>query len=131
VVIVGVLGWAIAQFGSVRDARLYASGVRIVAEGTPIEIPEGRAGETREAAFLVRNLSGNPVQIIGASKSCGCIEVEKLPLTVPRKGVKEVRLTINLEQAAEGAINQAIVFHTDDAATPRFAVTVSGRVLGQ
>lgn len=129
-VVVVALTWAIAECGTLRGAYLYASGVRIVVEGASIRFPDGRAGEDRDAAFLVRNLSGNPVQILGVNTSCGCVSVEKLPVTVAPAGVKEIRLTIHLEESASGTVEQTLRFHTDEPTTPRFSVKVSGRVIG-
>ena len=130
-VVVLVLTWAIAVYGTPRRAWLYASGVRLMVEGAPIRFGDARAGEDRDAAFLVSNLSDDPVQVLGVKTSCGCIAVEKLPVTVPPRGTKEVRLTIHLEESFSGTVEQALTFHTDEPSTPRFLVKVSGRVIGR
>lgn len=129
--VVVVLTWAIAVYGTPRRAWLYASGVRLVVEGAAIRFGDARVGEHLDAAFLVSNLSNHPVHVLGVNASCGCLAVEKLPVTVPALGTKEVRLTIHLDETPLGAVEQSMTFHTDEPSTPWFSVKVSGRVIGR
>ena len=42
---------------------------------------------TREVMFEFTNLTAEPVQIVGVRKSCGCVVLEELPLTVAPLGM--------------------------------------------
>jgi hypothetical protein len=127
--VIAGLGWALAEFGSLRHAWLYASGIRLAINKTSVQVPDGKPGDERDAAFLVHNLSDRPVQIVGVHTSRVCVSTEKLPVTVPPTGAKELRLTLHLEDAATGTVEQVVTYHTDEPSVPRFEVRVSGRVI--
>ncbi len=128
-VVVLVLSWSIGEFGSLRHAWLFASGLRLIIDDPEVRLADGKPGESRDAAFLAHNLSDHPIRIFGVTTSCSCVATDNLPATVPPKGIKELRLTLHLGQAASGTVNQTAVYHTDDPTAPSLGVKVSCRVV--
>jgi len=129
VVVIG-LTWSIAAYGSLSHAWLYANGVRVFVKDPMARFPDGKPGDERQAEFLVHNLSANPIQILGVNVSCGCVSTDdKLPATVPPRGIKAVRLALHLEKTPSGVVDQTIIYHTDEPTAPDLVVKVSCRVI--
>ena len=129
--LVCILGftWAITEFGSLSQAWLYASGVRLLVKEPTVRLAEGKPGDDRQAEFVVYNLSSHPIQILGANISCGCVSADdKLPATVPARGIKALRLALHLEQTPSNMVDQTVTYHTDEPTAPNLAVKVSCRV---
>ena len=130
-VIAASLCWSMAVYGSPRNAWLYANGVRIVVDKRTVQVADGRIGDVREGAFLVHNLSDRPVRILGAHVTCSCVSTDKTPMTVPAGGTKEVRLHLDIDKRANRTVEQTLTYHKDEPSTPRFAATISCRVIDQ
>ena len=129
-VAVASASWAIFNFGSVHDAWLYAKGVRVAVEPATVILPEGKPGDEREAVLSFHNLTDKPVAVLGATTSCTCISmVDKLPVTILPKGMKELRLKMNMGGSKSGRIERTVVCYTDHPATPSLTVKIRGRLI--
>lgn len=127
---VAYASWAIFNFGSVHDAWLYAKGVRVAVEPTAVILPEGKPGDEREAVLSFHNLTDKPVAVLGATTSCTCISmVDKLPLTILAKGMKELHIKTTLGGSKAGRGQRTVVFYTDHPAAPSLAVKITGRLI--
>ena len=130
VVILGGLGWAFANFGSLHDAWLFANGVRAVIEPKALNVGEGRGGESRDAAFRVRNLTSQPVTILGATVACSCVTCDKLPVTIAPRSALDLGVSFHFEGRDQVDISQGVTYHTDHPTVPTLKGIVRGRVLG-
>ena len=68
IVVLGIVVWVLANFGSVRGAWLYAMGARVMVEPRLVALPDGRVGDTRTADF------SGPAQPCGPARNgpwCG------------------------------------------------------------
>ncbi len=124
----GCVVWAIINFGSLYHALLYAGGARVTIEPRAVTVPEGKEGDAREVVFLIRNLTDNPVRVVGVTTSCTCVSTERLPVVLPARGAKELHVALRLAKSPTGSIVQSVIYHTDHPAAPNLAVTVTGRV---
>ncbi|MFI5457735.1 MAG: hypothetical protein ACHRXM_20020 [Isosphaerales bacterium] len=122
------VAWAIINFGSLRHAWLYAGGARVTIEPKAVTVQEGKEGDSREAVFLIRNLTDKAVGVVGVTTACTCVSSERLPVVLPPKGTKELRVALQLVKSPTGKTVQSVVYHTDHPAAPSLAVTVTGRV---
>jgi len=129
IVALGLLGWALVSFGSVRDAWLYAMGARVFIEPRRFEVTDVRAGETRRMVFRLRNFTDRPLTVLGAETTCSCLSLEdKPPLVVPPKGTGQLRLTFALRDDAKGQFEGSMVYYTDDPSSPRLRAGLRIRV---
>lgn len=87
-----------------------------------------KAGEDCEAVFLVRNLTDQPVRILGVTTSCACVSTAKLPVVVPPRETRPMPVALHLEGAQPGFIVQTATYHTDHPAAPSLRATVKARV---
>lgn len=73
------------RFGSLAVARAYY-------RGKPLEVVEPlgmyRYHSDRRISFvlLVRSNSPYPINLVGASATCGCMQIDGLPITLPALG---------------------------------------------
>ncbi len=123
------IGWSILEFGSLRQAWLYAGGVRLDVVPAVVQVADGRNGEMRKASFRVRNLSSRPLRILGADASCGCVSLDRLPLIIPPRLHRDLGVSVHLERGAPGPFEQTVTYNTDEPTQPRFVVQVVGRVV--
>lgn len=70
------------SFGSFSDAVAYFQGYRVVPVERVVSLSRAVVGQRATFAFRLRNLSGQPVRVVGADASCGCVAVDDLPLTI-------------------------------------------------
>lgn len=122
--------WAFARFGSLRDAWLYMGGARVVIERSALALPTGEVGETQVAEFLLRNLTSEPVKVLGATVSCDCVTTEGLPAEVVAGGSVRLRSAVHLDGRITGPFEQSVVYYTDHPVVPSLRVVIRGNVLG-
>jgi hypothetical protein len=122
------VGWAWFRFGSLRDAWLYAGGARVVIDRSALALPTGNVGDTQAAVFRLRNLTSQPVKVLGASVSCDCVSTEKLPAEVPPGGAHDLRSTVHLDGRVTGPFEQFVTYYTDHPSAPALRVTIRGHV---
>jgi hypothetical protein len=115
-VVPGVLVVAVIFFGSLDSALGYLSGRSLLV--TPVErfIGEVEASQQVTTAFLLRNISGEPIRILGADASCGCVAIEDLPVTVPANESQSIRISLR-GSAKPGVQRETATLICDDSAS--------------
>lgn len=116
------------RFGSLRDAWLYAGGARVAIDRSALALPTGNVGDTESAVFRLRNLTTQPVKVLGASVSCDCVSTEKLPAEVPPGGSLLLRSAVHLDGRVTGPFEQFVTYDTDHSSAPSLRVTIRGHV---
>ena len=86
--------WSYATYGNVRSGWLWLSGYKLVAEEYRIDLGEAPAGESKSGMFLLRNLTGKPVVVLGVEADCSCLAASELPVSVPPKGILNFRSVV-------------------------------------
>jgi hypothetical protein len=128
-VAIGFVVWALIQFGSPREAASYIQGDRLLIEPRMAWVGEGLAGEGRQATFLVRNRSNEPVTIVGASSSCTCVLTDRLPIQIPPGEDRSLHVEFQLDGKASERVEQSLTYITDYAPQPTIPVKIAGRVI--
>ena len=75
--------WSYVTYGDIRSGWLWFSGYKLVAEQYRIDLGEVPAGESKPITFRLRNLTGEPVLILGVETDCSCLAASELPVTIP------------------------------------------------
>jgi hypothetical protein len=128
-VVLVYLAWSLFCFGSVRDGLLFVKGVRLAIEPETVPVGAGRPGEERRARFRVRNLSGKPITLHGATTSCTCLSVDPLPVTIPAGREKPLGLSLVLRGKPLQSFEQVVSYMTDLPEQPSVRVKVVGRLI--
>jgi len=69
-----------------------------------------REGETVTGTYVLKNMSNEPVTVLGAQTSCGCMVPEGLPLELPPGGSGNLTVVIKVGPAgAMGSFKQSAV----------------------
>jgi hypothetical protein len=117
----GVYFWA----GSLSHARAQLRGDRVLVSPFTYQLGMAEEGTRRTASFRLTNLSDAPISILGAEAACGCTATQDLPLLVPPKATKVVRVEVTFF-AHEGDFCRDLMFLTDSADTPRVEARICG-----
>lgn len=122
-----VLGMAVAwlAFGSVPVALRYLRGERLIAQ--PRQLDAGTLSTTAPviARAEIRNYTGHPVRLLGASYRCTCVVAGDLPATIPAGG--SFPLTLKIQARPDKlTVDEPVVVFTDSRAAPRLVVRVRG-----
>ncbi len=115
------------RFGSIRAAADFISGERILVDSTAKNFGSLPSGEGRVVSFLVTNMSGRPLGLVGSSTSCPCAVPTELPATIPNLGQKKIDVRVT-RFAKDGPFDQKILLFLDDPAIRVLKLGVTGYV---
>jgi hypothetical protein len=115
----------VGRFGSVGASIAYLRGERLVAESPSRSIGSVRPGEDARLGFLLRNLSGDPITVLGARSECACVVAEDLPFAVPPSGGREVGVRLRAPEAS-GPFTERVALFTDCPGQADVVLCISG-----
>jgi hypothetical protein len=128
IVFLGVaVGWAYFRSGSWALVLPYLSGERLLVEPTMVQLGEQKPGAVAE--FRVRLLNATPgdVRLLGAQKSCSCITVDDLPLSIPAGHSLELQFLVHIANTT-GEMRHSVKFFTDYPDLRTFPVKIQASV---
>lgn len=67
-------------YGNIRDGLAVLNGVAVSSTHGPVNLGPVYVGESYQARFELKNLTGDAITVLGASTGCGCSVAEGLPL---------------------------------------------------
>jgi hypothetical protein len=123
VLVVCLLGWAKAHFGSLTAARAYFRGQVVEVSFTPSERKDANDNSLSvdEVAIAFTNNAPKAITIIGAITQCHCLQVKGLPLPLPPLSACNLASAM-LKRAANGSKSDGprrVVFVTDSPLMPQ------------
>ena len=121
--------WALFHFGSFGNAMAYVRGRSLVAERTTISAGEVQPGTKVIARFRLRNLSFRPVTVVGAARSCACVVVDELPLTIRPGSVADLSLQFKAIVTPADAEVEHTVLLMLDVDNPPIVLKATARAL--
>jgi len=116
-------------FGSLGSALAYLKGDRLLADRRSQSFGEVERGQRPVVSFGLTNASDRKITILGAKTQCTCVFAEDLPLTIPPRSRRSVKVAVRTD-SREGAIQEPIYLFTDFPKQPRVELRVLGRVSG-
>lgn len=128
--LIGLLAWAWATFGSVRSALSYANGDRLIADAAAKSLGVVAPGEEFPVSFALRNYSGRDIAIIGAKTSCACIATDGLPMTIPARSERELVVKVNAPEEA-GDIRERVYLYTSHDRQTELVLKIEGTSRGR
>lgn len=96
-------GFSLIRFGSIRAGQAWVQGLKIYAENWRIEEDYELKDETKSMNFKIRNISSDPVSILGFRNSCTCTLVDSIPHVIEPNGTIEVNVLIRIDPARSGS----------------------------
>jgi len=75
--------WSYATYRDIQSGWLRLSGYSLIVEQHQIDLGEVLAGESKSGTFRLRNLTGEPVYILGLQSDCSCLATAALPIAIP------------------------------------------------
>lgn len=115
------------SLGSLEAGVSYLRGNRLFLDQHTRDLGIVDAG-THEVAFRVKNLSSQPVQIVGAKTSCSCVVAEDLPVTIEPSASLLLRIRVQIDDRRGSRYSQTMQLITDRGVEPAMAVTMLATV---
>jgi hypothetical protein len=120
---------ALYSFGSLGPALGYLRGDRLIPDAYAKSFGTVEQGEVRTINFQLKNMSNQPIRILGGRPSCSCLVVDQLPMTLPLNGECRIRVGVR-SSLRSGRIAESIRLFTDLPSQSSLELKVVGRVLG-
>jgi hypothetical protein len=119
-------GWSFLHFGTFKAGGAWLRGDPVHVLESVVDLGERPAGERAEAACVVWNFSRDPVRILGSRTSCSCVVIDGLPMTIPPRSKKAIRVDVAVDSEPE-SFEQKAAFYTDQPEVEEFIFRVVGR----
>ncbi|MDR1385237.1 MAG: DUF1573 domain-containing protein [Planctomycetaceae bacterium] len=103
VLVIGGIG-CYYVYGSLSAGWARLNGYILYVENDTLDFGTISADQTRTGVFRLRNLSQQPVIILGAEADCSCVQSADLPLTVSPGTVIDFPVTFYSSQKDEGSL---------------------------
>lgn len=87
--------WVLLRYGLVDAARQHFAGRSLAATNAAVTV-EGVPGGQAVAEFELRNVASVPVTIHGAETQCGCVALDRFPITVEAGAKLPLRLGVHV-----------------------------------
>jgi len=103
VAMLGVVGtlfvlWSYATFGDIRSGWFRLGGYHLIAEEYQIDLGTVSSGESKPGTFRLKNLTGEPVFILGIESDCSCLTTAELPIEVPGDKVFDLEVLFQADR---------------------------------
>jgi hypothetical protein len=118
---------ALYAFGSFGPALDYLKGDRLMADRSSRSFGEVEQGQRLTIVYELTNASGREITILGAKTNCTCVFAEELPLSVPPRSRRAIKIAVNTD-SRDGLIQESISLFTDFPRQPVVELRVLGRV---
>jgi hypothetical protein len=106
--------WSIVSYGDIISSLAAINGSRVIAKTQTRELGEVLAGETLTTKFLLKNISSQPVGVIGAWADCGCITTSELPFVISPQSQVEFDVKVHTDTVMVGEkITRQVLLNLD------------------
>ena len=112
------LGWSTWRYGSPLGFLQALDGKVLIAERMVLYCGEARPGDEPVATFRLRNVTNQPVRVVGMRLSCGCGTTRECPFAVAPGETQLIPLTIHITDrtpAGELRVGNELLLDTPSA----------------
>ncbi len=127
-ILLGYCAWSLWRYGNVTDGIAFLNGFVLVAEKPTLELGDVSVGSKAEGVFILKNLTNQPITILGAKPECPCVVTSELPVQVDRLSSSPFRLRF-VPRTQEA--NQSVAYRTLlylDVDSPSIILTLAASV---
>jgi hypothetical protein len=126
-----VAGWGVFVYGSAYAIPALAEGRTLISGSSAVSVGDLSIGDRKMVSFDLINLDDRPVSINGMGVSCTCVQEDQLPMEIPPRSRRRLRLSVRpLPKQAGQPFLQKINLYSSTPGPP-VSVVVQGRVLKQ
>ena len=96
--IVGIsYGIVVATYGSFRGFSAQLAGDTISIEPTSLDFGQEELGTIQDRWVVVHNWSDRPLSVVGGTANCSCLTTQDLPILIPPKESKSIRIQVKFK----------------------------------
>jgi len=126
-----VAGFGALVYGSAYAIPALAEGKTVIADSSAVTAGNLRVGNREIVSFALINLASRPVTINGMGATCTCVQTDQLPMEIPPRSRRALRLWVRPLAAQAGKpFAQNITLYLSTPGDP-VSVLVQGTVLKQ
>jgi hypothetical protein len=128
-ILLGCSGWSIWRYGNVTDGIAFMNGFVLIAEKPTLELGRVAVGDKVEGIFVLKNLTGRPITILGAKPECSCVATSELPIQVEAFSSVHFKLqfTPGKGEASQSVVHHALLYTNIDS--PEVTLTIKADIL--
>lgn len=127
--LVGLSIWAYLTFGSIYAAVGFLRGDGLAADTATQSFGVAKPGSTSEMIFNIRNITRQPITILGAATSCNCLVVDSLPKKLGAGETYPLKVRIRIGPKL-GDFHQDMELFTDYPTQPSMPLELTGIIVG-
>ncbi len=90
-------GIVVATYGSFRGFSAQLGGDTISIEPTSLDFGQGELGAIQDRWVVVHNWSDRPLSVVGGTANCSCLTTQDLPILIPSKESKSIRIQVKFK----------------------------------
>lgn len=124
------LAWSLLSYGSVAIGWAALRGDRVSLVPHTLDLGWVKAGETTHASLIVWNLTNHELSLIGGRTSCGCLQIDGLPVKIRAGRSQRVPISLTAGVQQSGANRQGLDLLTGELGTPQVHAEVRYFVQG-
>jgi len=110
-----VLAYGLTRFGSLGALEAALRGQVLYAEPAVVSLGELRPREQVSVPVRIRNLTGEPVKLVGSHSGCGCTVAEGLPLELGPGEVRELQIRVKAPAGGPAEMQATVTFYANVA----------------
>jgi HYDIN/CFA65/VesB family protein len=123
--LISLTATALYSFGSFGSALSYLRGDHLIADAYAKSFGILRKGETSCVVFQLRNMSKEPIKLLGARTSCTCVTIDGVPTTIEPETVSPLKVFVHSDTLSS-RYEERISFFTDMADQPSVTLRIFG-----
>jgi hypothetical protein len=100
----------------------------VAVEPGMVDLGEGVRFDSRQFTIQLTNYADQPVQFLGGTANCSCIATTDLPITVPARESRSIRIDATF-RGGTGRFQHTFTLYTDNAKQPVVIARFAGRVV--
>lgn len=114
VVLLVFAAWSLFYYGDMQCGLARLAGKSLVIEPYRIDLGIVTSGEHRDVPIRFRNLTRNPITVLGAQVGCSCLSIPDLPVAIPGGEVLALEVQFHADFVSkETKIGTPISLHFD------------------
>jgi hypothetical protein len=124
-ILLGFSIWSVWRYGNVSDGIAFLDGFVVIAAKPTLELGSVPVGTEAKGVFVLKNLTDEPISLVGASPDCSCMIMSDFPIRIEPHGTAtfDVRFTPRAREAGRTVTHRILLYLNVDSPTITLALS--------
>jgi hypothetical protein len=123
-----LLGWAIFEYGSMRNAIDRVRGHVLVVDSSTKSFGNLTVGSRVDLTYRLTNVGNDTVRILGSQVDCTCVVYDDRPFRLAPRESREFQVSIELVEKP-GKVRRVVTLFTNIPNQPKLELSIIGAVV--